>query len=335
MSLPQTAFPPPFHITRASHAVVTVSDLARSRAFYVDGIGLVVSDETSDAIYLRGVEEAAHHSLVLRRASGAPVAERVGLRVYTEDDLDRAKAHFDAAGLPARFVEMPHQGRTLHVADPVGTPLELCATMETMPRITVAFDKHKGVAPQRIDHFQILVPDVPRACAFYTGIGFRLSEYVCPDNSDELLFVFLQRKGNPHDIVFANGIGPRLHHFAFSVSEAGRLFQACDILGTLGFGKHLEHGPGRHGPGHALFVYFRDPDGHRVELFNTHYQMMDIENTPVRWNASYTRQRGWGLPPQRKWHFEASRFAGVAPRDPARMPDPYTLEKYLAEQAAA
>jgi catechol 2,3-dioxygenase len=113
------------------------------------------------------------------------------------------------------------------------------------------------------------------------------------------------------------------------------LFQACDILGTLGFGKRLEHGPGRHGPGHALFVYFRDPDGHRVELFNTHYQMMDIENAPVRWNASYTRQRGWGLPPQRKWHFEASRFAGVEPRDPARMPDPYTLEKYLAEQAAA
>jgi catechol 2,3-dioxygenase len=335
MSLPPTAFPPPFHVTRASHAVISATDLARSRAFYVDGIGLVVSDETKDAIYLRGVEEAAHHSLVLKRASGPPVAERVGLRVYSEEDLDRAKAYFETTGLPARFVEVPYQGRTLHVADAVGTPLELCATMPTMPRLTVAFDQWKGVSPQRIDHFQILVPDVPRACAFYTGIGFRLSEYICPDNSDELLFVFLQRKGNPHDIVFANGTGPRLHHFAFTVSESARLFEACDILGCLGFGKRLEHGPGRHGPGHALFVYFRDPDGHRVELFNTHYQMMDIENEPVRWNASYTRQRGWGLPPQRKWHFEASRFGGVEPRDPACMPDPYTLEKFLAEQAAS
>ena len=335
MSLLPTTTPPPFQVTRASHAVITVSDLARSRAFYVDGLGLVESDETADAIYLRGVEEAAHHSLVLKRASGAPVAERVGLRVFTEDDLDRAKAHFDDAGLPAKFVEAPHQGRTLQFADPVGTPLELCATMETMPRFTVAFDKWKGVAPQRIDHFQIVVPDVPLACAFYTGIGFRLSEYVCPDNSDELLFVFLQRKGNPHDIVFASGTGPRLHHVAFTVAESARLFQVCDVLGSLGFGKQLEHGPGRHGPGHALFVYFRDPDGHRVELFTTHYQMMDIENQPVRWSASYTRQRGWGLPPQRKWHFEASRFAGVMPRDPARMPDPYTLEKFLAEQAAS
>jgi catechol 2,3-dioxygenase len=335
MSLPQTAFPPPFNVTRASHAVITVADLARSRAFYVDGIGFVVSDETRDAIWLRGVEEAAHHSLVLKQASGPALAERVGLRVYTEDDLDRAKAYFDKAGLPARFVEAPHQGRTLHIADAVGTPLELCATMTTMPRLTVAFDKWKGASPQRIDHIQILAPDVPRACAFYAGIGFRLSEYICPDDSDELLFVFLQRKGNPHDIVFANGTGPRLHHFAFTVSESARLFLACDILGCLGFGRRLEHGPGRHGPGHALFVYFRDPDGHRIELFNTHYQMMDIENEPVRWNASYTRQRGWGLPPQRKWHFEASRFEGVAPRDPAIIPDPYTLEKYLAEQAAS
>ncbi len=98
MSLPQTAFPPPFQVTRASHAVIAVSDLAKSRAFYVDGIGLVASDETRDAIYLRGVEEAAHHSLVLKRASGAPVAERVGLRVYTEEDLDRAKAHFAMYG---------------------------------------------------------------------------------------------------------------------------------------------------------------------------------------------------------------------------------------------
>jgi len=335
MNLPQTALPPPFTVTRASHAVITVADLARSRAFYVDGIGFVVSDETRDTIWLRGVEEAAHHSLVLKQASGPALAERVGLRVYTDDDLDRAKAYFDKTGLPARFAEVPHQGRTLHVADAVGTPLELCATMTTMPRLTVAFDTWKGASPQRIDHMQILAPDVPRACAFYAGIGFRLSEYICPDDSDELLFVFLQRKGNPHDIVFANGSGPRLHHFAFTVSESARLFLACDMLGCIGFGKQIEHGPGRHGPGHALFVYFRDPDGHRIELFNTHYQMMDIENEPVRWNASYTRQRGWGLPPQRKWHFEASRFADVAPRDPARVPDPYTLEKYLAEQAAS
>src|SRR3974390_2309478 len=138
-------------MTRASHAVLTVKDLGASRAFYVDAIGLVVSDETKDALYLRGVEEAAHHSLVFKRTDAAPVCERVGLRVYTEEDLEKAKAYFAKAQLPAEWVEVPHQGRTLHVSDAVGTPLELCATMDPTPRLTVPFDKHKGVAPQRID----------------------------------------------------------------------------------------------------------------------------------------------------------------------------------------
>jgi catechol 2,3-dioxygenase len=110
-----------------------------------------------------------------------------------------------------------------------------------------------------------------------------------------LLFVFLQRKGNPHDIVFAPGAGPRLHHVAFAIPESHHFFHVCDLAAQMGFAANIEYGPGRHGPGHALFVYLRDPDGHRIELFNTHYQVMDIENEPVRWDASYAMQRRWQL----------------------------------------
>jgi catechol 2,3-dioxygenase len=46
-----------------------------------------------------------------------------------------------------------------------------------------------------------------------------------------------------------------------------------------------------------LFVYLRDPDGHRVEVFNSHYQTIDIEVEPVRWDAaSLTTNARWGLP---------------------------------------
>ena len=81
MSIPKPNYNPPFNVTRASHAVLTVRDLAKSRAFYVDLIGMIVSDEDNDTIYLRGVAEACHHSLVLRRAAGGAVeCERVGMR---------------------------------------------------------------------------------------------------------------------------------------------------------------------------------------------------------------------------------------------------------------
>ncbi|HZN28331.1 MAG TPA: VOC family protein, partial [Xanthobacteraceae bacterium] len=128
MTIPQTNFNPPFNITRASHLVFTAYDLAASRDFYVEVLGLIVSEETADTIWLRGVEERCHHSLTLKRTTGQPQCERIGMRVFTDEDLDKAKAHFDRAGIAAAFVEVPHQGRTLHFADPAGTPVELCAT---------------------------------------------------------------------------------------------------------------------------------------------------------------------------------------------------------------
>src|ERR1700719_897433 len=188
VGIPKTTYSPPFTITRASHSVLHVKDLAKSRAFYVDLIGLMLSDEDKDAIYLRGVAEVCHHSLVLKRA-GAPQAERVGMRCFTEEDLEKAKSYFEKAGLPALWVERPHQGRTLHVSDPLGLPLEFCATMTTKPRLLTSFEHHHGAAPHRIDHFQVLGPDGQGELELYMGLGFRLSEYIAPDGSDDPLFV--------------------------------------------------------------------------------------------------------------------------------------------------
>ena len=63
--LPRTNYEPLFNITRASHVVLTVKDLAASRRFYEEVIGLIVTLEEGDTLYLRGIEEACHHSLVL------------------------------------------------------------------------------------------------------------------------------------------------------------------------------------------------------------------------------------------------------------------------------
>ena len=306
-----------------------MKDLAKSRAFYVDLIGLIVSDEDKETVYLRGVAEACHHSLVLKRG-GPPQAERVGMRCFTEEDLEKAKSYFEKAGLPAHWVERPYQGRMLHVSDPLGMPLEFCATMTTKPRLLTSFEHHHGAVPHRIDHFQILVPDVQRELEFYMGLGFRLSEYIAPDGSDDPLFVFLQRKGNPHDIVFAPGAGPRLHHAAFSIGESYHFFYVCDLAHeSWALPRTSSLAPGRHGPGLALFVYMRDPDGHRIELFNTHYQCIDIEDEPVRWDASVAGKRRWQFPARAKSFAEASRFAGVEPREPANKGNPMTSERYV------
>src|SRR5215831_5249502 len=143
MGLPTTNFDPGFRITRASHVVLSVRELAASRRFYEEVIGLILTAEDDDALYFRGVEEACHHSLVLRKGADAACA-RLGLRVFMDTDLDRLKAFFEAQGCSANWVEVPHQGRTLHATDPVGTPLEFCASMPVMPRMITRFTCHTG-----------------------------------------------------------------------------------------------------------------------------------------------------------------------------------------------
>ena len=100
-NIPKTNFNPPFNITRASHLVFTVRDLAKSREFYTEVMGLIVSDGDANALWLRGVEERAHHSLTLKKTTGQPQCERVGFRVFMDEDLDKAKAHFDKTGTKA------------------------------------------------------------------------------------------------------------------------------------------------------------------------------------------------------------------------------------------
>lgn len=328
--LPTTNPDPEFTITRASHVIVSVTDLARSRDFYRDVIGLVVTKETDDTVYMRGLEEAAHHSLVLERSDLAQ-ARRVGLRVRSSADIVAAERFFRSANIPFERVERDHQGDTLRFRDPVGTLIEFTAEMDVVDRKMQCFDEFRAGAPQRIDHYQVVTHDVQKATDFWTGLGMRLAEYTATDGTDELWGTWLEVKGNTHDLVFTNGRGPRLHHFAYTVPDATSLIHAADVAGALGFGDEIDRGPGRHGLSNALFLYLRDPDQHRIELFNTHYQFMDLETPPIRWDVSNPqRAQLWGLPASNRWFFEASEFTGETVYDPELKANPKTLEQYLS-----
>ena len=93
------------------------------------------------------------------------------MHVFDEEDLDKAKSHFDRTGIAAKFVEVPFQGRTLRFTDAMGTPVELVATMQTQPRAHVAVHTHKGARALRMDHYQVLVPDVIAAPRSSTPIS--------------------------------------------------------------------------------------------------------------------------------------------------------------------
>ena len=70
MPAPTHVFDPPFNIIRCSHAVLDVTDLDKSAAFYEKTVGLHIEDRDDKSVYLRASEEHQHHSVVLRKAAG-------------------------------------------------------------------------------------------------------------------------------------------------------------------------------------------------------------------------------------------------------------------------
>ena len=314
---------PPFNIVRASHVELGVRDLARARAFYVDCLGLLATDETAEALYLRGVEERNHHCVVLRKAR-EPTVAALGFKLGSEEDLDRAAAWFRARNLPVAFPDVPFQGRTLRTADTFGMPLDFYFKMDQAPSMLQRYAAHQGARIQRIDHLNCFTPDVQASYDFYADLGFRLTEYTeTEDVPAKLWAVWMHRKGNVHDLAFTNGLGPRLHHIGVWTTGALDILHICDVMATSGYLANMERGPGRHGISNAFFLYVRDPDGHRVELFTSDYLTVDPDLEPIRWTLrDPQRQTLWGHPAPKSWFEEGKSFAGVPLREPALAAQP-------------
>src|SRR4051794_15063420 len=255
MPLRDLVFNPPFNIVRASHVELGVADIGRSRAFYVDCLGYIVSNEDKDALYLRGVEERNHHSVVLRKSDDI-AALAIAFKVASEEDLDKAAAWLEQRKLPVAWPNVPFQGRTLRTVDPVGMPLDFYFKMERLPSMLQKYASYRGARIQRIDHINCFTPDVQKSYDFYTELGFRLTETTETEGADPKLWaVWLQRRGSTHDLAFTNGRGPRLHHIGVWDFKTLDILHNRDVMATRGYLAHMESGPRRPRLAHAVFLY--------------------------------------------------------------------------------
>lgn len=301
----------PFEIVRFAHAELVVRDLDRSLGFYCDALGFVLSERTKDHAFLRGLEERFHHSLVLRQGD-SPAVDHVAFRLRSEQDLDRATVFCQEQGWPYRLLsagEERAQGPALRFQDPLGFAVELFFSIEAAERQLQRFDLYRGAAPMRIDHLNLFVPNVALAHRYYTEqLGFHCSEYTLTASDPPQVWAsWLYRKPSVHDVALMNGAGPRVHHLGFWVADQHSVLRACDILAARGETEALERGPGRHGISNAFFLYLRDPDGHRIELYTGDYLTADPDFEPICWRLDDPRrQTFWGNAAPARWFEEAS-----------------------------
>ena len=144
----------------------------------------------------------------------------------------------------------------------------------------------------RLDHFNQVTPDVPRAVAYMQDLGFRVTEDI-QDDEGTVYAAWMRRKPTVHDTAMTGGDGPRMHHVAFATHEKHNILAICDKLGALRRSDAIERGPGRHGVSNAFYLYLRDPDGHRVEIYTQDYYTGDPDNPVVTWDVHDNQRRDW------------------------------------------
>lgn len=311
MPLVDTNYNLPFNIIRCSHIEYGVKDLAETRRFYVDIMGFIETERTSDTLYLRGLEEKNHHCLVFRE-TGTSEVYALGFKVAFDRDLDLLEEHFKTLNIKTQWVEKHAEERTLRIHTPIGIPVEFHARQARVSTMMREFAKHKGLAPLRFDHINCFTPDCQKTYEFFVQqLGFKLTEYTLTDKGD-MWAAWTHRKGNVHDMALTNGRGPRLHHAGIWTASVNHIIHLLDVMASEGYVDNIERGPGRHGISNAFFLYILDPDGHRMEPFTSDYLTADPDWEPLGWDLrDPRRQTLWGAPAPKSWFEHGSVFKGV------------------------
>jgi catechol 2,3-dioxygenase len=315
----------PFNIVKAGHIEFLVTDLAEAKKFYVDTLGFVVTESEGRHVYLRGLEDRQHHCLTLTK-SDSPGVGHFAFRVANEIGLRAIETLVKARGGYTRWVEPGEergQGRALMVEDQFGFPVEFYSKMAPQEWMLQQYHKHRGAKVMRLDHFNVMLPDAASAFSWYVDtLGFGCTEVTETEGRrPELWAAWLRRKHTCHDIALTTGKGPRVHHAGFTVPDRASIMDAADLLAASGYLRSMERGPGRHGVSNAFFLYLRDPDGNRIELYTGDYVSADPDWVPIRWKLNDPqRQTFWGAPTPASWFNEAmmvkspktGRFARIA-----------------------
>jgi catechol 2,3-dioxygenase len=122
----------------------------------------------------------------------------------------------------------------------------------------------------KIGHVGIYARDLERSARFYTEVlGFQVTDVIAPGGELAGGAVFLRCATDHHAIALFqatadNKPGGSLHHIAMEVPTIDELVRVRDHLRQHQVQIDLE---GRRGAGVQLVVEFRDPDGHRLEIY--------------------------------------------------------------------
>ena len=264
--------------------------------------------EDDEALYLRGCEETTHHSLVLRKGT-QPAAACLAFRVWAES-ISTSPSSGTANAVAASSAGPP--GQPEESAKRSGSRTRSASRSSSSrrpsaPSGSCSASNYTTVlrSPGSITSTSPSTTRPPRT-TYYESLGFRCSETI--EDEHRLYAAWMHRKPSVHDVAMTGGASPRLHHIGFFTPEAHHILRLCDLFGAIDEQQHhLERGPGRHGVSNAFYLYLRDHDGHRIEIYTSDYFTGDPDHETYRWNVNDMRRSDfWGAAVVPSWYAEST-----------------------------
>ena len=240
-----------------------------SRHFYVDVLDLVVTEEDESAVYLRTSRSSSTTTSCCARARSRRLP-RSRYRVRTPDGprqggrvLRRSSAAGSSGG---RTGFTKGIGDSVRVQDPLGFPYEFFHDVEHVERLAWRYDLYSRGPLVRLDHFNQVTPTCRAPCGTWRTSGSGVTEDI-QDEEGTTYAAWMRRKPTVHDTAMTGGDGPR--HAPCRVRDPREAQRPGDLRQArrAATSDRIERGPGRHGVSNAFYLYLRDPDGHRVEIY--------------------------------------------------------------------
>lgn len=256
---------------------------------------------TDDTVYMRAFGDWQSYTLILRDANewgGGHVA----WMVEDEADLEAYRNRIESSGYDTEWVknnEEPGQGRAWRFDYPGPRTMELVYDIDRTFDIVSEENRsrlknqpsrkpERGAGVRRIDHVNFNVSNVKECSEWFKNtLGFDLREEgLDPDGNQAGAWMSVSPLA--HEIVLVRSpltgnVADEIDHVAYYMDggQGGELNRAADFLRERNV--DLVGGPARHGVSQAHFMYYVEPSGNKIEVFDGGYLIFDPEWETVTW----------------------------------------------------
>lgn len=284
-------------VNRLSYVAVDSVDPDRLAGDTSNVIGARIVDRDDEKILL---SSNGRHAEFVVRTGAANAFRTCGLEAISADAVDEVARRAADAGLEVvtREPSLPVIDTSVTFRTSEGIEFEVHTPM---PNDRAARYHGPGMRPKGIDHVNFTAVDPERwAEEMAASCGFLLTERT---SGYEIAWM-RAADGRHHTVATVKSHAPGLHHISWEFHSFQDMKNLADSL--IPEARRLVWGPGRHGAGDNLFLYYRDASGFLIECI-AEMEAIPDENAPVRVSdpgenlSNWKVVNQWGALPPIEW----------------------------------